>query len=226
MQLRETRCLLISKRFLHLRFWWLSFGIAALVAPCSAAPPLKLTPYHESGIYELGEKVGWTVTTVDKSAQAGAAYNYTAKKNNLDVIKSGELDLSSGADHIELQLNEPAMVYVEVKPATDDSDSHPIVAGAAVAPAQLKPDAPRPYDFDAFWTAKIEALKAVPAKPVLTAHDDSSPEVEYSTITLDNFDGSHIHGQIAKPKREGKLPALVIFQWASPPYPLQKTWVT
>ena len=32
--------------------------------------------------------------------------------------------------------------------------------------------------------------------------------------------------QLAKPAREGKFPALLIYQWASPPYPLQKPWVT
>ena len=42
----------------------------------------------------------------------------------------------------------------------------------------------------------------------------------------DGIGGAHVYGQIAKPKREGKFPALVIFQWASPPYPLQKSWVT
>jgi cephalosporin-C deacetylase-like acetyl esterase len=31
---------------------------------------------------------------------------------------------------------------------------------------------------------------------------------------------------LAKPRKEGKFPALLIFQWASPPYPLQKPWVT
>ena len=34
-----------------------------------------------------------------------------------------------------------------------------------------------------------------------------------------------MYGQIARPARAGKFPALVIFQWASPPYPLEKSWV-
>jgi cephalosporin-C deacetylase-like acetyl esterase/lysophospholipase L1-like esterase len=43
---------------------------------------------------------------------------------------------------------------------------------------------------------------------------------------LDHIDGKHVHGQLARPAHGGKFPGLVIFQWASPPYPLQKAWVT
>ncbi len=33
-------------------------------------------------------------------------------------------------------------------------------------------------------------------------------------VTMDNIAASYIHGQLAKPKREGKFPALLIVQWA------------
>ena len=61
---------------------------------------------------------------------------------------------------------------------------------------------------------------------MLTPADGGNPEIEYATIRMDHINGTHVYGQIAKPKRKGKFPALVIFQWASPPYPLQKSWVT
>jgi cephalosporin-C deacetylase-like acetyl esterase len=35
-----------------------------------------------------------------------------------------------------------------------------------------------------------------------------------------------VYGQLAKPAREGKFPAMLILQWAGGPYPLQKSWVT
>jgi cephalosporin-C deacetylase-like acetyl esterase/lysophospholipase L1-like esterase len=69
-------------------------------------------------------------------------------------------------------------------------------------------------------------LRDVPANPVLTPGDSGDPKVEYATVRMDHVNGVHVYGQIAKSKREGKFPALVIFQWASPPYPLQKEWVT
>jgi len=185
-------------------------------------PPITLTPYNSTGIYALGELVGWQVT-VRPGAHVGDEYTYTAKKNDFDVIKTGHLNLATGHTSIELTLNEPAMVYVEV---SQPNKERPIVAGAAVAPEKLQPVVPRPADFDSFWRSKIELLQAVPANAVLTPGASDAPGVEYATITMDHLNGKHVHGQLAKPAHPGKFPGLVIFQWASPPYPLQKAWVT
>ena len=238
------------------------------------AAALTLTPYHPSGIYALGERVGWTVSlpthtrsTAEPVASAtirsghatqpasavaagqsagsqGAApgdggsgphpyttrYRYTVKRNNFDVIASGRLDLARGPASIEVRLMEPAMLYMELSPVFADgipsATAAPIVAGAAVAPERLLPSIPRPADFDSFWKSKIAQLERVPIDPVLTAGDSGRAGVEYATFTLNNVNGTHVHGQLAKPSRPGRLPGLVIFQWASPPYPLQKAWVT
>jgi len=72
------------------------------------------------------------------------------------VIKTGKLDLATGHATIEVTLDEPAMVYVQI----------------------------------------------------------STPG------------GTGPGSNGSKPRHDGKFPALVIFQWASPPYPLQKNWVT
>jgi len=159
---------------------------------------------------------------------AGAAlpadgFSYALKKNNSEVIQSGDLALASGRATIETTLNEPAMIYVEVSPRGGKPCA---VAGAAVAPTQLQPSVPRPADFDAFWEAKIKALEAVSANAVLTPGEGGRPGVEYATIRMDNVGGAHVYGQLAKPARDGKFPALLLLQWASPPYPLQKRWVT
>src|SRR5690606_13518415 len=42
---------------------------------------------------------------------------------------------------------------------------------------------------------------------------------------MDNIQGTKIHGQMAKPAKGEKLPALLIVQWAGV-YPLQKDWIT
>ena len=190
-----------------------------LAAPnlCSAQQ-LTLKPFKATGIYGIGEKVGWTIS----SPATTGDYTYTIKKNNFDVIKTGKLDFSTGAPMIEITLNEPAMVYVKVA----GEGQKDIVAGAAVAPEQLRPSTPRPADFDEFWESKIKMLKAIPENAVLTPKESGRADVEYATITMDHINGTHVHGQIAKPKRDGKFPAMVIFQWASPPYPLEKSWVT
>ncbi len=180
----------------------------ALVCAFVAAAPaqqLSFTPFHANGIYDVGEKAGWTVT---QSAPAPEGkYGYVIKKNNLDVVRTGTLDLSSGTATIETTLNEPAMLYVEV--ATDP----PIHLGAAIAPTRLQPSVPRPADFDAFWDAKLKTQRAVAIDAVLTPTATTAAGVDLFTVTLTSL-GSHVHGYLARPSREGKFPALVIYQYA------------
>ena len=197
--------------------WVFALGVAQV----SSAQQLTLTPFKPSGIYARGELVGWNVTVPAGAAADG--YTYALRKNNLEVIKSGTLDVSHPTA-IEATFDEPAMVFLEV--SSTAADSKPQVAGAAVAPEQIRPSIPGPRDFDRFWAAKIRMLQRVPANPLLTAGASDKAGVEYATLRMDHLDGRHIYGQVAKPARAGKFPGLVLFQWASPPYPLQKPWVT
>ena len=212
--------------------------IAWSVASPVSAQQLRLTPYHPSGIYDIGERAGWTVSAADGASSPAGDFAYTIKKNNLDAIKSGSFDLSTGAASIDVTIDEPAMLMLEIAPAANfASDTVPaaappgggrnrIIAGAAIAPTRLQPAAPQPADFDNFWESKVKSLKEIPENPVLTPAESGVSDVEYATIQIDHVGGKHVYGQLAKPSKEGKYPALVIFQWASPPYPLQKSWVT
>jgi cephalosporin-C deacetylase len=200
--------------------------VALMIAVSLSAaqpPPLSFTPFHANGIYELGEKAGWTVTLADKAA-APPSYTYTIKKNNLDTIKNGVLDLSSGAATIEASLTDPAMLYVEIQAEPGGGEAPPIHLGAAIAPSKLQPSVPRPADFDAFWDAKLKALRAIPIHPALTPTETTQEGVELYTVKLDSRD-SQVQGYLAKPAKEGKFPALVIFQYAGV-YALKTEWVT
>jgi cephalosporin-C deacetylase-like acetyl esterase/lysophospholipase L1-like esterase len=213
-----------------------TYSFAWLVAASAgAAEPLTFTPYNKTGIYELGEKVGWTVAVAEGEKAPSGSFKFTIKKNNFEPVDSGTFDLSVGTAKIEVSIDEPAMVFVQVTPPAEEGaggiadgnrNRRGIALGAAVAPTKLKPAALRPADFDEFWQAKIKELKEIPENPELTPGESGKANVEYSTIKMDHVHGTHVYGQLAKPKREGKFPALVIFQWASPPYPLQKPWVT
>lgn len=184
-----------------------------------AAEALVVTPYDDDCIYEPGQQVGWKI----KAADNASPLTYRLRKNNFTTLEEGELDLADGEDEIDITLDEPAMVFLELK---REGKPKPIdIAGAAVAPMQLRPSVAAPEDFDEFWKTKIADLQAVPANPVLKPGDSGHPDVEYGLITMDHVNGGHIYGQYAKPKNPGKKPALVIFQWASPPYPLKKEWI-
>jgi len=185
-------------------------------------PMPLIVPLKPGGIYELGERAGWTLLKPNEGPLP-VSYRYLVKKNNSAIIKEGVLDLTSPQAVIEVKVDEPAMLYCEIRPATTGTEfrSRPIICGAVVAPTKLKPVVPLPRDFDSFWKSKIKALNAIPMNPELTPKESGNPGVEYATIKMDHINSTHVYGQIAKPKGPGKFPAMVMFQWASPPYPLR-----
>jgi cephalosporin-C deacetylase-like acetyl esterase len=198
-------------------------GLALVLAALPAvAQQLSFTPFNRSGIYDIGERAGWTVTLPQDAAATGN-YAYVIKRNNLDIVKTGAIDVSSGSATIEATLSEPAMLYVQVNGPTAGGVPT-MTLGAAIAPWKLQPSVPRPADFDVFWEAKLKALGEIPINPVLTPTETNQAGVELYTVKLDSL-GSHVQGYLAKPGREGKLPALVIFQYAGV-YALQPKTVT
>ena len=200
----------------------MAFAVAlTLVARTASAAPPVFTPFHATGIYAVGERVGWTLVVAEGCAAPAGGYRYTIRKNNADTIGAGTLDPAAGAVTIETALDEPGMVFVQVD--TGDA-AHPVTLGAAVAPTRLTPAAPRPADFDRFWNDKLAALSAVPFTPLLRPIDTAEPAVNLYAISIGSL-GSRVQGYLAAPKREGKFPALIVYQYAGV-YALQTRTVT
>jgi cephalosporin-C deacetylase-like acetyl esterase/lysophospholipase L1-like esterase len=196
------------------------FLCASALADESAGP--AYVPYQPSGIYALGETAGWNVTLPWHSPTV----SYVIRKNNLAELARGTIT-PGHPTKIEAKLDEPGMVYVEITENTPGAK--PRALGAAVAPEKIAPSVPVPADFDAFWAAKIKALRKVPAKPELVEKPSEKDGVDFAILKMNHVEGKHIWGQVAKPHdatSKKKYPGLVILQWASPPYPLQKAWVT
>ncbi len=203
---------------------------------------LTFTPYHATGIYDIGETVGWTVTP--GPVEPTYAYKWTVRRNNAVVLKEGKLDLSSGKDKIEIRGDEPEMIYVAIEPVAKLAADAPApeaaavtpaapgrgfsagfvggntgrsnglyAVGAAVAPLKIGLATPRPADFDSFWSEKLAAQAKVPINPVLTPVETDTPGVEMNAFAVDAL-GSKAQGYLAKPVKEGKFPALVLLQYA------------
>ena len=190
---------------------------------------LVFTPYHASGIYDVGETVSWTVAPGPVAPTY--AYKWTIRRNNAEVLKEGKLDLSSGQDKIEITGDRPEMIYLAVEAYATLAPDEPTAGapgfeggntgrnnglyavGAAVAPAKLGLSTPRPDDFDAFWDGKLAAQAKVPLNPVLTPVETDVAGVELSMFVLDAL-GSKAHGYVARPAREGKFPAVIQLQYA------------
>jgi cephalosporin-C deacetylase-like acetyl esterase len=170
------------------------------------AQQLTFTPFHPNGIYAIGEKAGWTVAAPKDTS---TKYTYEIRKNNFETIKTGTLDFSTGIATIEATLPEPATLYVNVvaQGAPPNTAMH---LGAAIAPAQLKPTAPRPPDFEAFWLNKIQYLSITPMSALVNPVKTAQAGVELSIIQADSF-GSRMHGYLAKPIKLGRFPALIMY---------------
>jgi cephalosporin-C deacetylase len=228
-----------------------------LVAPAVYAQPkppvqqLVFRPYHASGLYDVGDTIGWIVSP--GPAAPTYAYKWSIRRNNKDVLKEGKLDLSSGNGRIEIVGDQPEMIYVAIEPyenlsgdnagkehgASAETNAGPgatpafvggntgrnnglYAVGAAVAPGRLGLSTPRPPDFDAFWDAKLAAQAKVPINPSVTPIQSDIPGIEESMFALDAM-GSKVHGYVAKPARQGQFPAIIQLQYAGI-YALDPHW--
>src|SRR4249920_3270408 len=187
---------------------------------------LVFTPYHASGMYDVGETVGWTVTP--GATPPTYAYKWTIRRNNALVLKEGTLDLSTGKAAIEVAGSEPGMIYVAIEAYQNLPPAAPAAeggasaftggntgrntgfyaVGAAVAPAKIGLSTARPADFDAFWDAKLAAQAKLPINAALTPVETDVSGVDMSVFELDAL-GSKAHGYVAKPASAGKFPALI-----------------
>jgi len=192
---------------------------------------LVFTPYHASGIYDVGDTIGWTVAPAP--AAPTYAYKWTIRRNNAVVLKEGTLDLSSGKDTIEIVADQPETIYVAVEAYAERSPAPAAAAteaprfsggnagrntgfyavGAAVSPTKIGLSAPRPADFDAFWESKLAAQSKIPINAVLMPVESGVPDVEMNLFELDAL-GSKAHGYVARPAKAGKFPALIQLQYA------------
>lgn len=171
--------------------------------------------------YGAGETIRWEV------ALTGEVQNprYRVRPGGLENDHWQPLPLADGRAEVTAPAGQTAgWVLLEVQGTGADGAEVKQFGGALVDAAKIAPAAPAPADFDAFWTAKLAELAAVPMNAVVTPGDSGRDDVEYALVRLDNIRGTHLEAQFARPKTAGRRPALVIFQWAGV-YGLQKDWV-
>jgi len=198
------------------------FTLVALVAASLCRAQMTVAPDKAGGVYQVGDAVHWTVEWKGESNALVA--HYTLKSGGLTVAGQGDLNFSNEVAGIETRFDAPGTMLVEVQWQPENVTNR-AVGGAVAAPDRITPAAPPPADFDAFWKAKLKELKKVPTDPKLEKADSEKRGVAYWKITMDNIRGTHIEGQLARPEKGEKFPALLILQWAGV-YGLQKSWVT
>jgi len=203
-------------------FFLLVSTLVALTAADAGRAQFTVAPDKSNGVYQVGDTVHWTVEW--KGGSNVPAAHYILKSGGLTGVGRGNLDFSNDVAGIETRFGAPGTMLVVVQWQPEDATNR-AVGGAVAAPDRITPAAPMPADFAAFWKAKIKELKKVPANPKLEEEASGKPGVACWKITMNNIRGTHIEGQIARPEKGKKFPALLIPQWAGV-YGLQKSWVT
>jgi cephalosporin-C deacetylase len=195
-------------------------------SPLIPAPPRWVVkPDHENGIYGPNEKVTWTVDfTGDRTGLPALAY--VVKEDGQVEVGKGTVDVSAGPMTITASRSTPGILVAQIYPAAKTSGYSVAAGGAVIAPDQISLSTPVPADFDAFWQSKLKELAAVPVNPVVAPEDISSIKytgsIDFYKVMLDNINGTHVYGQMARPKAGKKFPAMLIVQSAGV-YPLDKT---
>ncbi len=197
-----------------------------------AADKLQVRPDHESGVYKSGEKVTWKISLTGEAIPADAKIEYEIRPGGLKAGEPQSQALAAGAAEISASRDKPGnlLLVVRYQPPKDPKSDKPPQAitaygGAVFDPESIKPSAPAPDDFDAFWKSKIDELHAIPMNAKLEKVDIGNPKIEYYKFTLDNIKGKKVHGQLAKPVGGTNLPAMLQVQWAGV-YPLERGWIT
>lgn len=197
-------------------------GTGIVLAARPAAPALSIEPVPGSGIVTAGGRAAWLVRLVDPSP--GSQVRFVVKSNGLKEVRQGTVEPGpDGTCRIEASMDSPGWLLLEAEAKSGDQ-TFKAQGGLAFSPERIRPSLPRPRDFDDFWREKIAELSKVPMNAKLERADSGVEGVSYFKVQMDNIRGSKIHGQLAKPDRPGRLPAMLIVQWAGV-YPLQKEWV-
>jgi len=195
------------------------------VATSEAAPKVQVKPNVESGLYQPGDTVTWTVLATDEGKPLAGAVQFAVLQGGLKETAKGELNLQEGKATFQGKRDDVGTLLAQVKYKPAGAEKEMVVfSGTAFAAEKIAASTPVPDDFEQFWKGKIAELDAVPMNVKLERVDIGDDKIEYYKITMDNIRGTKIYGQIAKPVGKTDLPALLQVQWAGV-YPLHKDWV-
>nr|WP_321410679.1 acetylxylan esterase [uncultured Carboxylicivirga sp.] len=195
--------------------------IAISVINESVLSQVTIKPDHIDGVYKKGETVKWTLQIDDEAVVD--SLHFKLIPGGLDIYQEGIL--SKNDTIITFQFDSSGTVLLKVGWKNGKNEIQYAKGGAISNPDKIKLSDKKPADFKAFWQSKIEELQVTPLNAQLKKDTCEVKGVDYYKISMDNIRGSKIQGQLVKPSKGNKFPALLIVQWAGV-YPLEKNWAT
>jgi cephalosporin-C deacetylase len=213
---------------------WLPLLCLNVAVVIAAEPGFTISQIATDGIYQTGDAITWTIKPHDLPVTPKPVITYQVQRDGATVVAQGTLDVSSGSAVISSTLDQPGTLLATITATSTVTSTAPGsgktttikgFAGAVVEPGKILASAPKPADFDAFWAEKLAQLAMVPMNPVFTPVTTEHTDLVYGHLTMDNIKGTHIRGQLARPAKDGRYPALLVVQWAGV-YALNREWAT
>ncbi|MGC4030962.1 MAG: acetylxylan esterase [Tepidisphaeraceae bacterium] len=195
---------------------------SAATQPATQPSGIVVSPDRPGGVYEAGETVHWKAEWFGPGNPSADATYAIRTGHQKEAVKAA-LTFTGNVATFDWTFEEPNSAYAIV--SWGKNPTRRTNAGAIASPFKIQPATDEPADFDAFWQGQLAALKRIPPNPQLVPGDSGVPGVTYAKITLDNINGTHVQGQLARPEKGETFPAVLIPQWAGV-YGLQKAWVT
>lgn len=192
----------------------LAAGAAKLLA---AAPAPQVETEPADGIVPPGGEGALLVSAPGASGPVAVEL----RENGKTPLSKDEAPLTNGRARVPAKLDRPGAVLASVSLAGEGGAKTVKKAGLIFAPEQIAPVAARPADFDEFWDGQLSALAGLPLDAQVEKPADQPPGVVFGKFSLAVSATQRVRGQMAWPDQPGKLPALLIFQWAGV-YPLER----
>ncbi|MFT3948540.1 MAG: acetylxylan esterase [Agriterribacter sp.] len=173
-----------------------------------------------------------TATLVNKSkapVKANVKFTITTDKKVPVATATQKLKLKAGgqlAIPFTQKLTHPGFYITTVNVAIADSNVSPIVTNIGYEPEKIVAPADARPDFDSFWNATLKELSSIPLNVKLT-HTPQYDSKDYTVfeVELTSWNNEQVKGYYARPKREGKFPASLLFQgYGAKPSAPDTTW--
>ncbi len=201
----------------------LSAASAAAPSKSAAATTAKVaapkSPYtvvasadRPEAVYARRETVTFRIRVEhDGRPLAAGEIEWTITKDGVAPTRTGRTSLREGRAEITGNLDEPGFLQCRATFQPPGGGAKlTALAGAAVAPKDIKPSLGVPDDFDAFWSAQKARLAAVPINARLTPVKSPSIKAEAFDLQADSV-GAPVSGYYARPigAKPRSLPAVL-----------------
>ena len=184
-------------------------AVASFVASATAAKyEVSVKTDRPSAVYETGEDVRFLVeVTKDGEPLTTGSIDYILTEDGLNRVLAGSVSLEKRPAVVCGKLDAPGVLQCEVVYRPAEGTPVTRLAGAAVAPFEIKPSLPAPDDFGAFWAAQKERLAKVPMRASMTPVKVDDEGIECFDVQVDCVDGCPGLGVLRPTERSGRRKA-------------------